>query len=64
MAGRPGSRGNRGDAGTTCGPHETPTVDTFFIAFTIALFLLVVAGIAAIELGIDTRPGFDGSPDR
>jgi hypothetical protein len=34
-------------------------MDALFTAFTLFLVLLVVVGIAAIELGADTLPGFD-----
>jgi hypothetical protein len=36
-------------------------MDALFTAFTLFLVLLVVVGIAAIELGADTLLGFDGS---
>ena len=36
-------------------------MDTAFIAFTLFLVLLVIVGIGAIEMGADTRPGFDRS---
>ena len=39
----------------------TFAMDAFFTAFTLFLVLLVIFGIAAIELGADTRPGFDRS---
>jgi hypothetical protein len=52
---------NPGDAGTAGRQHEIPTMDTFFIAVTLALVLLVVVGIGAIEMGADSRPGFDRS---
>jgi hypothetical protein len=36
-------------------------MDAFFIGFTLLLVMLLAFGVAAIELGVDSRPGFDGS---
>jgi hypothetical protein len=52
-------------AGTTLrASQRIERMDVLFSAMTVFLFALVVVGIAAIELGIDSRPGFDGSAER
>jgi hypothetical protein len=54
---------NHPDAGINVrAPHrDFFAMDALFTAFTLFLVLLVVAGIAAIELRADTFPGLDAS---
>jgi hypothetical protein len=53
---------NHPDAGITSVHHKgNLAMDAIFTAFSLFLVLLVILGIAAIELGADTRPGFDRS---
>jgi hypothetical protein len=61
MASGPGPVLNPGSAGSPRGPAQDTTPMDAILALTAIILLLTFVGLAAVELGADTRPGFGGS---